>query len=85
MVWVTLLTAVAGIVSTLLAYFLAPQRRKDKIRQQLVDVYQQLDKFMGEADEAMQNHNNDMLTIATDNIIRLRKVKADLLQQLSKS
>ena len=77
--------ALLGIASTLLAYFLNPQRRKDNLRKQLVDAYQALEVLERKCDEALQKNDSDALTICTDNIIRLRKVKTDLLQQLSKS
>jgi hypothetical protein len=82
--WIALASAIAGIISTLLAYFLNPQRHKDNLRRQLIDTYQQLEVWERKRDEALQKNDSDGLTIATDTILRLRKVKADLLQQLTK-
>jgi type II secretory pathway pseudopilin PulG len=83
--WLTIVTAVLGILSTLLAYFLAPQRKKDKLRQQLVDVYKDLEALERKRDEALQSNDTAMLTIITNNIIKLRNCKANIFQQLGQS
>jgi hypothetical protein len=80
--WIALASAIAGIISTLLAYFLNPQRRKDSLRRQLVDTYQQLEVWERKRDEALQANNSDALTLVTQKIIDLRKQKQILLDQL---
>ena len=77
-----LITAGIGLLTTLIAYLVNPQRRKDKVRSQLIRVYQQLDGLERKRDEALHKQDNDALTNIVGDIIRLRKVKADLLQQL---
>jgi hypothetical protein len=80
--WLALATGIVGIISTLLAWFFAPQRKKDKLRQQLVDIYKDLEIQERKRDEALQSGDSNMLTIVTNNIIKLRNAKACILQQL---
>lgn len=82
MSWITLAVTITGIISTLLAYFTNPQRQKDRIRTQLVDVYQQLESIERQRDEALQKNDSNMLTVVTQQIIDLRKQKQILLDQL---
>ena len=80
--WVSVVTAALGIISTLIAYFLNPQRRKDKLRSQLIDVFIRLEKLGRDRDEALQKNDSDTLTVVNATIIKLCQDKADLLQQL---
>ena len=80
--WIALASAIAGIISTLLAYFLNPQRHKDNLRRQLIDTYQQLEVWERKRDEALQKNDSDTLTLVTQKIIDLRKQKQILLDQL---
>ena len=79
--WIAIASAL-GIISTLIAYFLNPQRHKDKLRSQLVDVYVDLENKERIRDEALLKNDGDTLTVVTANIIKLRQDKASLLQQL---
>jgi len=83
--WLTFAAAIAGIISTLLAWCLSPQRKKDNLCKQLVGIYKQLEDLERKRDEALHKNDNDTLTIVTADIIRLRDTKADLLQQLGQN
>ena len=85
MSWLTLAVTIAGIVSTLIAYAVNPQRRKDELRRQLVHAYQQIEIEERKRDEALQKNDADALTIVTANIIKLRQIKADIFQQLGQN
>ena len=74
-----IITAVLGIVSTILVWSLNPKRR---LYSELDGIYKQLDDLYKERDEALIKHDNDTLTIVTDSIMRLRTRKAVLLQRL---
>lgn len=74
--------AFLGIVSTLMAYLLNPQRRKDDYRKKLINIYQQAEALERGRDEALRKNDIDKLSIITNDIIRLRKDKANILQLL---
>jgi len=74
--------AFLGIVSTLIAYLLNPQKRKDDYRQRVIKIYRQLENLERERDEALRKNDIDKLSIVTNDIIRLRKDKTNILQLL---
>jgi len=78
---IALITAIVGLIATLVAYFINPNTQKNKIRVQLLDLYKQLDDLYRRRDEALQNNNSDELTIVTALIIKLCQTKANIMEQ----
>ena len=76
---VTLLTAIAGIVGTVLAWMLNPKRR---LYAELDGIYNELEALYVKRDDALQANDSDTLTVVTDAIVRLCARKAVLLQRL---
>ena len=73
------ITAVLGIIATLLAWFMNPKRR---LYAELDSIYKELEKLYVRRDKALQNNNSDELTIVTSLIVSLCARKAILLQRL---
>jgi hypothetical protein len=76
---IALITGMVGIASTILAWFLNPRR---KLYAELDSIYKTLEVCYEKRDKALQNGDNDTLTIVFADIVKLCQRKAVLLQRL---
>jgi hypothetical protein len=76
---IALITGALGAISTLLAWFLNPRRR---LYAELDTIYKRLEACYEKRDKALQNGDNDTLTIVFADIVKLCQRKAVLLQRL---
>jgi len=81
---VTAITALLGIIGTVVAYRYSPQRRVDKINVELADIAAERRKLEQERDKALHENNSDVLTRVAADFIRLRSHEDVLLQQRGK-
>lgn len=70
----TAIAAIAGLATTLLAYFLNPGRRKTE---ELNKIFKELDELYIKRDIALEKNDSDTLTIVLHriNVLRLRKAR----------
>jgi len=73
----TAIAAIAGLVTTLAAYFLNPGRRKTI---ELNAIFKELDELYRRRDVALEKNDTDTLSIVTARIIFLRDRKNNLLK-----
>lgn len=66
-----------GLITTILAYFINPGRRKTE---ELNKIFKELDQLYIKRDIALEKNDSDTLTIVTDRILVLRFRKDSLLQ-----
>ncbi len=76
---VELITAIAGIIATLLAWFLNPKRA---MYAELDSIYKQLEVLYAKRDKALADNDSDTLTIVTADIVKLFTRKTVLFQRL---
>lgn len=76
---ITLITAVVGLASTIVAWVLNPKR---KLYADLDFVYKELDRLYDARDKALAANDTGVLTVVTDLLIRVHNRKALLLQRL---
>ncbi len=76
---VELITAIAGIIATLLAWFLNPKRA---MYAELDSIYKQLEVLYAKRDKALADNDSDTLTIITADIVKLFTRKTVLFQRL---
>jgi hypothetical protein len=73
----TAIATIAGLVSTLLAWFLNPARKRQK---DIKEQFELLEKLYQERDEALEKNNSDKLSTALFHINVVRgKIKNLLL------
>lgn len=72
----TAIAAITGLVTTLIAYFLNPGRRKTE---ELNKIFKELDTLYERRDRALETNNTNDLTYITARIIFLRSRKDNLL------
>lgn len=70
---------ILGIIATIVAWKLNPQRR---IYDQLDAVYDNIDTLEKTRDDALANNEADRLSVATSGLILLRKKKVELRSRL---
>lgn len=66
-----------GLITTILAYFINPGRRKTE---ELNKIFKELDQLYIKRDTALEKNDSDTLTLVTDRILVLRFRKDSLLQ-----
>ena len=72
----TAIAAIAGLATTLIAYFINPGRRKT---QELNKIFKELDSLYYRRDIALTNNDQESLAVIVDNIIRLKRRKEILM------
>lgn len=77
----TTITALLGIIGTVIAYRYSPQRRVDRINAGLADIAAERRKLEQERDKAIYENDSDVLTRVADTFVRLRVREDVLLQQ----
>lgn len=75
---IALIAVALGIISTILAWRFNPRRA---LYAELDNIYKDLEVQYAHRDKALADHNSDVLTMATTNIIRLSNRKAVILQR----
>lgn len=78
----SLILAILGIISTVLAYKLNP---KQKLYDELDGINSQLNKLKEVRDNAQAKDQTDVLTAATDDFIKLCARRNEILQRLGAS
>lgn len=73
----TAIAAIAGLATTLLAYFLNPGRKKAK---ELDRIFRELDQLYTKRDIALEKNDTNTLSAVTARIIFLRDRKDHLLK-----
>lgn len=73
----TAIAAIAGLVTTLVAYFINPGRRKTE---KLNRIFKVLEDLYRRRDVALEKNDTDTLAVILDRIIELRREKDSLLQ-----
>lgn len=73
----TAIAAIAGLATTLLAYFLNPGRKKAK---ELDRIFRELDQLYTKRDIALEKNDTNTLSSVTARIIFLRDRKDSLLR-----
>lgn len=73
----TAIAAIAGLITTIFAYFINPARRKTE---RLNKIFSVLDDLYRRRDIALEKNDTDTLAVILDRIIELRREKDSLLQ-----
>lgn len=73
------IVALVGIISTIVAWKYNP---KGAVNRELDKIYKELEELYAKRDKALQDHDNDSLTVITSDIMRLCARKTVLLQRL---
>lgn len=72
----TAIAAVIGLITTLVAYFINPERRRTE---DLNRIFSALDDLYRRRDVALEKNDTDTLAVILDRIIELRRRKDRLL------
>lgn len=73
----TAIAALTGLVTTLVAYFINPERRKTE---ELRKIFSALDDLYKRRDIALEKNDTDTLAVVLDRIIELLRRKDSLLK-----
>lgn len=74
--WTTI-AGIIGLITTILAWFLNPSRKREE---ELNNIYDELDLLYTERDKALEKNDSDSLTVVTARINVLRARKNSLFQ-----
>lgn len=74
--WTTI-AGIIGLITTILAWFLNPSRKREE---ELNNIYDELDLLYTERDKALKKNDSDSLTVVTARINVLRARKNSLFQ-----
>lgn len=72
----TAIAAGIGLITTLVAYFINPERRKTE---ELNKIFKELDDLYVVRDIALEKNDQDSLTIAMSKILKLKSRKTALM------